>query len=229
MRLITSQAEAEIVGTRFSLRADEGLTRLQVAEGTVSFRRADGTVSMVHAGGSAESAVVPRAATSGDAGAVVLRYDFEDGLKPATVMAGDVVPGPERTGNRFCLRGGEKPHGNERTGEVGFETREDGLFSYARGMRLSFDCWYTGDQGVVEVWVWDLTQAKNVRLKIGSLTQGRWTRVDIGLDELRLEMDAAHGLEDGDRISTLVVGTALRPGDAIYVDDVVVMQPGKSR
>ncbi len=60
MRVLSGQAEMEIVGTRFLVRADDTSTRLEVSEGRIRFtdRIAGGTVE-VGAGGFAEARVRP--------------------------------------------------------------------------------------------------------------------------------------------------------------------------
>ena len=64
MKLLTDQAEAEVVGTRFSLRVAAGDTRLEVAEGLVSLKKCGEAATVMVAAGHMAVAVagVPLAA-----------------------------------------------------------------------------------------------------------------------------------------------------------------------
>ena len=60
MVIVTPQAEARVLGTRFTLAADTKATRLEVAQGKVRLTRAgDGSAVKVTAGNSASAATVP--------------------------------------------------------------------------------------------------------------------------------------------------------------------------
>lgn len=95
MRLQTSLAEAEVVGTRFLLRADPAMTRLEVQDGEIAFRRHDGSTERVRAGAVAEAHATPVATAPATPTSLAQRHPGDAGMAqdPAVIFSDDFESG----------------------------------------------------------------------------------------------------------------------------------------
>lgn len=242
MLIATPHALAEIVGTEFSLSIDGDATRLETSHGAVALTRtSDGVTVTVAAGefaiaapggdmrvrplssAAVQSALIP-------AGHVLLAYDIEDGTRPADLQDGDVVPGPVRAGNRFCIKGIEKPNlhdgeGAPRKQEIWFEQRHAVMFAYVPGALLSFDCWLGEASAQNAVTIWDDTLKMSMVSTFPPLVPGRWQRVTVRLDDLRADADASITCKSDDQIANLVITTVEGQGGSLYIDNLEITAP----
>lgn len=220
MRLSAPQAEAEVVGTRFSLVAADGVTRLAVSEGTVSLRRVDGSVSLVHAGGSAEAG----ANATEPAPRALLDFDFEDGARPPEAVVGRVETGPARAGNRGCITG--VLDGDSRFCRVMLDAGEGAtLFVFEDGLELRFDYWIDGGAASLDAYVWDDTQQDSFgsRDRFAPVPAARtWASATMRLDEWRTP--DGRRLRAGDRIRQLTIQPGSE-GGVLHLDNLTLVRP----
>lgn len=229
MRLLTDQATTEVVGTRFVLRVEQGQTRLAVADGVVVLHRSDGTVSRVEQGGVAvagddfppppsaaqsQSPVSPAKASE----RIILSCDFEIGrLTPDPI--GEVVVGPPRAGNKFCLAGEDIPE-NKLTRAM-LRDDQKGLFSYVPGAVLAFDYWIAPECGPLVVIVWNRTQQASLSgftLWSPELITGQWGHATVDLSTLSL---GEARLKINDLVTEITVQTGGGFGK-IFIDNISV-------
>src|SRR5262249_47407962 len=151
---------------------DASSTRLEVTEGKVklsnvsdkkSIEVTSGYFAIAATGMKLEAKPIPKMET-------ILNFDFEDGLRPTRLKNGEVVPGPPRKGNRFCVAGIEKfDPGGLRQKEVMFVQEPPQpyeLLSYKPGMRVQFDCWFTSRSGPLFLGCWNNDQRKPFSLAV---------------------------------------------------------------
>jgi RNA polymerase sigma factor (sigma-70 family) len=216
---------SSVMGSGISHLAMTGLVvALAVAGSTTAAVRWHARPPAVITAPSALPPPVPAGDTDA-AGTILLTYDFEDGLRPSELRDGDLVPGPERAGNRFALAGIRKPHGGGHKNEVVFLDQGMKLFTYRAGTRLSFDCWFTGAPDTLHIWTWDDTQSRNLQVAMPRIPQGRWTRVSVPLATFRRDGDESRGFDPGDRIGNLAISAAAPAASALYIDNLVITRP----
>lgn len=227
MKLLTAQAEAEVLGTRFTLVAGRELTRLEVTQGTVSLRHLDGTISVVRDGGSAQAVVASPAPTAApDRPApprALLAFDFEDGVLPTEWVMGKIAMGPTRAGNRFCLAA--QTNAAAPWAKVQLEAGPArALFVHGEGSELRFDYWIDEPTKSLDVYLRnDSQQATFGDLHLFDLTPRTWTRATVKLDELRAA-DPAARQRAGDRIALLVIQVG-QQGGVLYLDNLEIVPP----
>lgn len=202
MKLLTAEAEAEVVGTRFRLRAGPGLARLDVAEGAVSFRRRDGSASIVHGGETASATATPPPPE------ILLNLDFEDDAQAAFCQEGQISPEPQRAGSRYVLVGSQRDPQAGGKVRLGVDAGQR-LFTYAGDLELSFDYWVDDQARSIDVWCWDDSQEATFgsgsdagshagQATLRDLRPKTWTSVTLRLDAWRSN-----------------TGGSMRPGDLI--------------
>jgi ferric-dicitrate binding protein FerR (iron transport regulator) len=212
----TPAARIEVVGTRFTLRHDQGTTRLDLAQGRVRFTRhgEPGPVT-VQAGQSVSASLVETA--GGDAPPAV--YDFEDGIQRPAYRAGTVVAGPPRTGNRFCLAG--VASADYPWSVVQFDSgKTAALLPYADDAGVSFDYWIDDRVRSLDLFIWNETQERCFGgFTLRDPVHGAWSRLTVRFADLRCAGEPALRQRVGDRIRQLAV-QAGQQGGTLYVDNV---------
>jgi hypothetical protein len=156
---------------------------------------------------------------------VVFKFDFEDGIRPVGQIDGEIVAGPWRDGNNYCVEASELPHKGAFKREVGWENPGDYLATFTVGMEVSFDCWYSGPSDYIAVCAWDSTQSRNVYGVIPRVAQGRWTRVTTHLQDWRMDLDPSRGFAAGDLIGNLLIAIESDEQAVLYVDNIEVTRP----
>jgi hypothetical protein len=222
MTFATPHAQAIVRGTRLKLALSGLQTRLEVTEGLVDLVRQDERVP-IHAG---EFAVAQPGIRIAAAPLSVFALNFEDGTRPPALRDGKVVTGPPRADDGFCVAGLEKREDIRTKKEVWFEEDNVEMFTYAQGMRLSFDCWFTSaTTGVVEGCFYVENKRQTVAFQAERIPQGRWTRVDMPLDDFRYYSDPGLGLEQGDGIKNIIISAWGNPDDVLYIDNITIINP----
>lgn len=224
MRLLTAQAEVEVIGTRFTLSTNRGLTHLAVAQGTVSLRRLDGTVSVVKSSGTAEAGTADPAAVAAPSRPqplpLVMAFDFENGVLPPEWVMGRIVAGPPRAGNAFCLSA--QANAEAPWAKVQWDAdKARAPLLYAEGLVLSFDYWVDEPTRSLDIYLRnDSQQAIFGDRHLFNLIPRTWTRVAVRLDELRAT-DANARQRAGDRIALLVIQVG-QQGGVLQVDNLEI-------
>ncbi len=216
----SAHGEARVLGTTLRFHVDPDPkkgTKLEVEEGKVELRNLAGRSALVESGHFAIAAAgaspttkrLPKEET-------ILAYDFEDGKKPAAVVAGTVDRGPERTGNRFCAAGE-----GESSSKVMVST-DQALFATTGDEVLSFDYWVDAQAGSVNFHFWNSTQKLAHEYEVAKVVFGKWTRVSVRLDEFG---PAGVRAKEGDFLNGLYLqGTGGGPRK-FYVDNLVITRP----
>jgi ferric-dicitrate binding protein FerR (iron transport regulator) len=218
--ITTPHAEAKVLGTRLKIVVSTVAAKLEVTVGSVAFMRPDHASVTVAAG---EFAVAQNGVELVASRLSAFAFDFEDGLPPTVLRDGTVVAGPPRPGNRFCVQGQAKRHGDSFKSEVCFE-RLDEFFIYATGMRVTFDCWLNGGNGPLGACVWGLEMGKTFSISIPPVPQGAWTRVTLNLDDFFVTEEPSIKLRPGDTILNFLVASFGAPDDCLYIDNLTISE-----
>ena len=202
-----------------SRAAVRGSTNVEVAEGSARLKRRDGRNVTVKAGFSADSAdLALRPLPKEEA---VVRLDFEDGRRPATLLEGEVGRGP---GNRLVLTGIEKRERGTLRRQVAIENKT-GLFTVADGMELRFDCWMKGGAGSLSIYFWNATRKENVFIVLPGIRENGWTKVAVKLSDLRVEGDPSRSFKAGDVVGNLLISLFDEQPAALHLDNLEVVRP----
>lgn len=195
-----------------------------VAAALIAALALGGGSAVVHYSGTTVHAPVPSVPQPVPPSAdIVLTYDFEDGLRPADLLDGAIVAGPERTGNRFSLSAIEKPW---RDGivkqEICFAKKGEGIFISAPGTRITFDCWLAGQCSGLSLWAWDETQKTEMRLDLKAGGADQWFDISVPVDELRSQDDPVRAVAPGDLIMNLTIGAFGAGKNALVIDNLMI-------
>lgn len=174
---------------------------------------------------SATSTVVAPAIPASAPVVVVLRHDFEYGLRPVSVRDGEVTAGPAREGSRFCLSAVLKAHGSAEKHEVVLVDRDMALATCSDGMRLRFACHVTGASDVIHIWMWNFTQGGNARIAVPMPPVNGWTRIEVAFADFRSEDGTRAGFATGDRIGNLAISIPAHGPGSLCIDDLELTRP----
>jgi RNA polymerase sigma factor (sigma-70 family) len=149
---------------------------------------------------------------------VLFRFDFEDGKLPALFSAGNVVQGPPRTGNRFCIESVLGPKGHV------FLQREPALFTYTEDLALVFDVWVDARVSTLDLHFWNRTQQASQGVEPLRIPSERWVEgVVVPIANFR---SGGNGPRSGDAIVSLAIQTGQVNGK-LYIDNLeLVRRPG---
>jgi hypothetical protein len=148
----------------------------------------------------------------------VLALDFEDGTRPATLIDGQVVPGPCPAGTRYCAVGTTSPY-DERHHAITVERHRPPLFEYGRGQVLSFDYWVGADASSMRVQVWAGQRRENFGFFLRDLVRERWAHVELRLSELRGYRGRGE-LDSGDAVRNIMITAGRTGGAPLYIDNL---------
>lgn len=213
--IVTPHATAMALGTRFHVQTDAGGSELSVERGRVAW--SSSTVSLeVFAG---------RAAFIAVGGQPTLRpperrWDFEDRIRPAAIMAGTIADDPERGP---CLRG-ERYH--EPTNSLGmFASDASGLTRLSAGTSLSFRYRIeNGEETSLYIWAQTADDAQ-WRLRMEPGPGAGWHQRSVRLGSLEAIDDPGRHPPEGAIVLHLTIGINDGIGRAIYLDDIVMSEP----
>jgi hypothetical protein len=147
---------------------------------------------------------------------VLFRFDFEDGALPDGFIEGHVVSDP-CPGSRACALGTISPYG-ARTYTVAIE-RTPELFRYAPGQVIAFDLWVGADARELELMTWAPGNRQNYSISFDSFARERWVHAEVRLADLVGKRRRDH-LNDGDRISNILIMAGRTGGKPLYVDNL---------
>jgi hypothetical protein len=230
MWFVTPHAEAVVRGTRLKLALVDQQTRLEVTEGLVELVRKEERVA-VNAGqyavaregvalASASSIIADPALTEDKTTLPKLKFDFEDGKRPALWVVGVIQAEPPREGNRFCLAGETTKDNPWSKVKISAGLRRT-LFVHDMDLELSFDYWVDEKVGSLDFYVWNNTQQDSFgNFFITNLAQKKWTRATVRLARLSKE-DGSKKMRVGDLINELSIQVG-QEGGVLYVDNVEI-------
>jgi len=156
----------------------------------------------------------------------IIAFDFEDGKRPTFLLDGEVVGGPVRDGNKFCVMASDRIHKGMLQKEITFEPPRGVEFvSYEPGMRVEFDYWYTAESGKINVGGWSQAQSGHCFMNIDGPAQGQWAHMSGSFDDFRIASDPARGFVPGDKIGNLGIAVSARPSDVLYIDNFTITRP----
>ena len=146
---------------------------------------------------------------------VVFTLDLTGGQRPHLFSQGEVVKGPERAENQYCLSA--LPTKNEVNlmymGDGG-----NGIFTFAGEEVFTFEYWVDAGAQKINFNFWDKTQNVQHSGQFDPLVVGKWTRVSIRLADLQ-----GAPLRPGDRVAGLYMHAY--GGSKFYVDNLQVVLP----
>jgi hypothetical protein len=150
---------------------------------------------------------------------VLFRYDFEDGVLPEGFIEGHVVPSPCPVASRGCALGTISPYGAE-TSTVAIE-RYPQLLHHAPGLVISFDYWAGADAPELAVMTWAPAKRQNYTHIFDSFPRERWSHAEVRLTDL-VGNRRRDRLEEGDRISNILIMAGRTGGKPLYIDNLTV-------
>jgi RNA polymerase sigma factor (sigma-70 family) len=174
-----------------------------------------GVATVVGAGAVAPLVLSPAPMSKAE---TVLRLDFEDGMQPTVCTSGQVVPGPARSGNRFCLEG-EAIDGVGR-GKI-FLEKPSGLLTFSDDLVLVFDLWADARVSSVDFHFWNQTQQASQGCQPIRVAREQWVpRVVVRLADFRSGNDSPKA---GDLIANLAI-QAGQPDGALWIDNLELIR-----
>lgn len=151
----------------------------------------------------------------------MLSFDFEDGVLPAAFTAGALAPGPGRPAGTYAVMGTLDFYGPAYSTVAVGPGRD--LFRYAPSLVLGFDYWLGADTHDLVVQVWCSDRGQNYALPLGELPSETWANAQVPLGSLRGKTRAGVPMEDGDRISNIMIYGGHMPGQPLYIDNLRLM------
>jgi RNA polymerase sigma factor (sigma-70 family) len=147
---------------------------------------------------------------------VLLRYDFEDGRRPALCTTGKVVAGPESPGSRFCVE----------SDPTVFLQKEGGLFTYTEDTVLVLDLWLEPPLATVDFHFWNETQHASFGWGGLRVPPRQWGRgLVVRLSDFHYGSGAP---KPGDRVSNFSIKRG-EAGGRMYVDNLEFGREGGRR
>jgi hypothetical protein len=218
-KLAVTTPHGELTLDGRTLVAVDATTRVEVSEGTAKLKRRDGKNVQIKAGFTADSSELALKPIPKEE--AVLRFDFEDGKRPASLLEGEVGRGP---GGRLVLNGVERRERGTLRRQVAIENKQ-GLFTVADGMVLRFDCWMKGGAGSLSIYFWDATQKENLFVVLPGVREGGWTKVAAKLSDFKVEGDSSRGFKSGDTVCNLLISLFDEQPASLHLDNLEVVRP----
>lgn len=224
----TRDALVQVTGTQFAVRGTGSATEVLVASGAVVVANDRGEARVPAGTGLA----VRRSAPPGKPRpidvdqalswrklaeppeAVLVRFTFEDGRRPACFDGGRVAsPGPTRGLNRFCLEGSPGLHFDLRRAWPGAAVRP--------GLRVRFR-YYAEKGGAIWVQLFNDRVGDNFRYDVPHVAAGTWEAVEAPLAQFYRLADRSSALLPGDPLTWFNIAAA--GAGAFYFDDVEIAE-----
>ncbi len=230
----TPHARAVVVGldSRLSLAVTGGQTRLQVERGRVLFvETRDGTTRELSTAQSAlattavESPAVVRAGVKTipqtPASITLLQLDFEDGLRPATLVDGRVVQGPERPGSRYCVTGTRLQLGGSLIG-----VRLANLpLRYSETLVVTFDYWIGAGSRGLGVRLVNRDQKQLYQLLLRKVVRESWAHAEMRVSDFGPVAASDLRMESGDRLDrVLIIVDGAASDQSLFIDNLKVVE-----
>src|SRR5262249_7681034 len=128
---------------------------------------------------------------------------------------GQIVPGPPRPGNRFCIMGGV----HTRLGGLHAGLGTADLVHYTPGLVVSFDYW-PSEKDQIYLALRKRGQKEVYEMELHPPQAGVWQHADIRLAESSQWMDNPPPLEAGDAIDSVGIIGGVTGGSFYYIDNV---------
>ncbi|MBE7467019.1 MAG: FecR domain-containing protein [Planctomycetes bacterium] len=251
MRLLTSHAQATVLGTQLTWALNGGATRLDVREGVVRMRKAEGGPEIeVRAGQFAEArdgielAVQDAVAEPAPVavapvewpplGAAVLSEDFE--TEPLQGWENARRVPAARDGSRFAIEAAERGEGDTRIAFSavrlpldriqGGSREHQHLFRYQPGLAIRFAYYLEGPADYLRVQGVNVDLDDNFGVTLEQPVRGAWTVVQLKFDDFRHNdvRRRDEKLRPGDRFKNIgffAAGSG-SPPRVFRIDDVLV-------